>query len=143
MLLGIVPLFIFLHQPPKHQDSARVSGLCLSATNDVTTPRFVLIILLDISLWSNCFGRIVDCIALIALIALFWPYCWSYLFDFRAWKYFLLLVSFSLTALQTASGSKWNLPPWWIMHLHLIIQRDPSAYIEPLDYLELRLDLLP
>ena len=80
MLSGIAPLFIFLHQPPEHQASARVSGLCLSATNDVTTPGFVLIVSLTISLWSyrsNCFdcsdriaGRIVDRIALIALIAL-------------------------------------------------------------------------
>ena len=59
---------------------ARVSGLRLSATNDVTTPGFILIVSLTISLWSYCSdrfdrsdriaGRIVDRIALIALIAL-------------------------------------------------------------------------
>ena len=50
MLLGIAPLFIFLYQPSEHQASARVSGLRLSTTNDVTvtTPGFVLIVLLVI-----------------------------------------------------------------------------------------------
>ena len=78
MLSGIAPLFIFLHQPPKHQASARVSGLRLSATNDVTTPGFVLIVSLTISLWSyrsdrfdrsdRIAGRIVDRIALIFVL---------------------------------------------------------------------------
>ena len=100
MLSEIAPLFIFLHQPPEHQASARVSGLRLSATNDVTvtTPGFVLIVSLTISLWLYRSGRIVDRIALIAWIALIaltvslvvsliaslwllwllWPYRWSY-----------------------------------------------------------------
>ena len=162
MLSGIALLFIFLHQPPEHQASARVSGLRLSATNDVTvtTPGFVLIVLLVISLWLHCFGHIIDCIALIALIALtvllvvlliallwllwlLWPYRWSYRFDFRVWKCSLLLVSFSLSVPQTASGLRRNSPLWWITHLYLIIQQDPSAYIEPLNHLELRLDLFP
>ena len=95
MLSGIAPLFIFLHQLPKYQAFARVFGLCLSATNNVTNPGFILIVLLTILLWSYCSGRIVDHIALITLIALtvslvvllmaslwllwlLWPYRWSY-----------------------------------------------------------------
>ena len=50
MLLGIAALFIFLHQPPEYQASAWVSGLCLNAINNVTTPGFVLIVLLAILL---------------------------------------------------------------------------------------------
>ena len=59
---------------------ARVSGLCVSAIDDVTTPGFVLIVSLTISLWLYCSdrfdrsdriaGRIVDRIALIALVIL-------------------------------------------------------------------------
>ena len=52
MLSGIAPLFIFLYQPPKHQAFARVFGLRLSATNNVTvtTPKIVRIVLLVILL---------------------------------------------------------------------------------------------
>ena len=52
MLSRIAPLFIFLHQSPEHQVFARVSGLCLGATNDliVTTLGFVLIVSLVILL---------------------------------------------------------------------------------------------
>ena len=57
----------------------------------VTTPEFVLIVLLVISLCSHRSGRIVDRIC--------------------ARKCSLLSVSFSLTALQTASGPRRNLPP--------------------------------
>ena len=38
--------------------------------------------------------------------------------------------------------SKTEFTFWWIMHLHPTIHQDPSAY-NPLDHLELRLDLLP
>ena len=57
---------------------ARVSSVCVSVTNNiiVTTPGFVLIVLLIWSFWLYCSGHIVDCIALIALtvllIVLFW-----------------------------------------------------------------------
>ena len=144
MLSGIAPLFIFLHQSPEYQAFARVSALRVSATNNITTPKFVLIVLLTISLWLYRSGRIVDCINLIALIALtvslvvlliaslwslwlLWPYRWLYCFDFCARKCSLLSVSFSLIAPQTANGPRRNSPPWWITHLHLIIQQDPSA----------------
>ena len=63
---------------------AQVSGLCVSATDDITTPKFVLNILLTILfwlLWTHYSGRIVDCIALIALL---WPYCWLYCFNYIA-----------------------------------------------------------
>ena len=52
---------------------AQVPGLCVSATGNVTftTPGFVLIVLLVISLWLYCSGRSVDYIALIASL---WPY---------------------------------------------------------------------
>ena len=38
--------------------------------------------------------------------------------------------------------SKTDFTLWWITHLHPIIHQDSSAY-NPLDHLELRLDLLP
>ena len=106
---------------------AQVSGFCVSAIGDitVTTPKFVLIVSLIILLWLHCSGRIVDCFDCIC-----------------ARKCFLLLVSFSLIAPQTASGFRQNSSPWWITHLYLIIQQDPSAYIKPLYHLKLRLDLL-
>ena len=52
MLSEIAPLFIFLHQPSEHQVFARVSGLHLNATNNVTDtiPEVVLIVSLVISL---------------------------------------------------------------------------------------------
>ena len=50
MLIGVAPLFIFLYQPSEHQVSAWVSGLILSAINNVTTFGFILIVLLAISL---------------------------------------------------------------------------------------------
>ena len=49
---------------------ARVSGLCVSATDNGTIPGFVLIVLLTILLWSYRSGRIADRFALMALIAL-------------------------------------------------------------------------
>ena len=60
---------------------AQVFGLCVSATGDltVTTSGFVLILLLVILLWLYCSSRIVDRIALIALL---WPYRWLYRFDY-------------------------------------------------------------
>ena len=56
---------------------AQVFGLYVSATGNIiiTTSGFLLIVLLIILLWSHCSGRIIDCIALIALIASLWPYC--------------------------------------------------------------------
>ena len=64
MIWGIALLFIFLHQLLEHQAFAWVSGLCLSATDDVTTSEFVLIVSLIISLW------------------LLWLYCWLYYFNY-------------------------------------------------------------
>ena len=56
---------------------ARISGLCISVTNNIMTPGFVLIVSLIISLWLlwsycwldcfNCSDLIADCIALIVL----------------------------------------------------------------------------
>ena len=92
MLLGIVWLFIFLHQLLEHQAFPWVSGLCVGATDNITTPGFGLIVSLTVLLWLYCFGRIINCIALIALTVLLivwllilslwllWPYCWSYCF---------------------------------------------------------------
>ena len=72
--------------------------------------------------------------------------------------YYLLLTSFErwfselLTGLGIAltiwlyllkyERSKTEFTLWWITHLHPTIHQDPSAY-NPLDHLELRLDLLP
>ena len=42
----------------------------------------------------------------------------------------------------STSGPRRDSPPWWITHLHPTIHQDPSAYIEPRDHLELRLNLL-
>ena len=153
MLSEIAPLFIFIHQPPEHQVSARVPGLCLSATNNVNTPGFILIVSLVISLWLlwpyhwlyrfDRSDRIALAVLLIVLLWSLWPHRSGRIVDrIRVWKCSLLLVLFSLIAPQTASGPRRDSPPWWITHLYLIIQQDLSAYIEPLDHLELRLDLL-
>ena len=106
--------------------------------SDCIANHIVLIVLLQSYYWLqrfNCSNRIVwshcfNCIALaILLIALLWLYCSDRII--------------CIISPQSPSGPKRNLPPWWIMHLHLIIQQDPSAYIKLLNYLELRLDLLP
>ena len=77
---------------------ARISSLCVSATDNLPTPGLILIVLLAILfwllilslivllwpyhlialLWSYCSSRIVDCIALILLL---WPFCLSHCFD--------------------------------------------------------------
>ena len=127
MLSGIALLFIFLHQPPEHQASARVSGLRLSATSDVTTPGFVLIVSLTISLWSyrsdrfdrsdRIAGRIVDRIALIALVALTVSLVVSLIASL--WSIIRII------SLRSPSGPRRNSLHSWITHLHPIIYQDP------------------
>ena len=60
---------------------------------------------------------------------------WVAWFDYIIWSIFCIISPWSL------SGLRRNSPLWWITHLHSIIQQDPSAYIELLDYLKLHLDL--